>query len=386
MTDEIKVDEDTTEAIDATIDAPEAATTTDDKALVTTDATAKVDEKPTLADAVNDAVEEATQGRRIQPKAEEVASEDTRPRNADGTFKKETAEEITAREAADAAKAAETPEQKTAREAAEAAAAAAKKPDDINDPIPAGLNKRTAERMKYLIETVTAQKSVVESHTALFDAVQQAGTPEEFASMIGYMKGVKSNDPATLETCYTVLKAELRGLAVRMGKPLYEVNLLREESNKDLVTEIAEGKITNQRAHEVALMRERQSREGATRTAQVTTQTTEQTAAADREFGIADMNKYEEELIAKDGPIARQKIDELLPFMKPAFKRLNPRTWRTAFAEAYADYKPAPKAAAVVPQATQRTVPQRPKSPAGGGTATAAKSALDAINSALEGF
>jgi hypothetical protein len=349
--------------------------------------------KETALDVIGAAIDEASKPRAIQPKQEEQDQSDTRPRNAKGEFIAETDEDKATREAAEAAAklaaetpeekavrlAAETPEEKTAREAAEAAAI--KKPDAVNDPIPAGLNKRTAERMKELIDTVQQQKAIVESHTQLFDAVREAGSPDEFAAMLNYMRGVRSNDPAVLDKAYEMLQGELRGLAIRMGKPLYEVNLLRDPANQDLVDEIRDGTITNNRAHELALARETQKqRTGNTKREEIAT-----TAEEDRQTGMSDLNTLEQQLIVRDGEANyRAKRTVLESTLKATMKKVNPREWKEIFADAYDGLKLAPPPVAAVTPNIVRQQPLRPKQPAGAsGANTEPKSALDAMNLAL---
>lgn len=371
----------------AVVETPAAGVAADEAAAVA--AAAAAGKAPTLAEAMSEAIDGAHKPRTIQPKAEELAQNDTRPRNADGTFKTETAEEKATREAADAAAALanETPEQKAAREAAETAAGGKKEPDAINDPIPEGLNKRTAERMKSLIDTVKEQQSIVESHTQLFDAVREAGTPEEFSAMLGYMRGVKSNDPAVLEQAYGVLQAELRGLAVRMGKPLYEVNLLRDAANKDLVDEIAAGTLTNQRAHELALNREAQRQ----RSGQARQTDTAAAAEQERQTGVNDLNALELELAKRDGvPVYKAKRAILESSLAATMAEVSPLKWKAIFTRAYDGLKlattptPAPSAAPAPAPSGERPQPQRPKQPAGAGSAnTAPKSALEAITQAI---
>lgn len=357
------------------------------EAIVTEETGAK-----SALEAISEAVESAGKPRTIQPKAEELAQSDTRPRNADGTFKTETDEEKATREAADAAaalanetpeqKAArlanETPEQKTAREAEEAKA---KTPDAVNDPIPEGLNKRTAERMRSLIETVKQQEAIVESHTQLFDVVRESGSPEEFSAMIGYMRGSKSNDPKVLEQAYSLLQGELRGLAVRMGKPLYEVNLLRDPANADLVAEIAAGTLTNQRAHELALNREAVLQ----RTGQARNSETAGATEQARLTGVADLDALEKELVKRDGAAvygAKRKVLE--SSLQATMAEVSPLKWKAIFTKAYDGLKVAAPVAAAPVVPAEKIQPQRPKQPAGaGGAKTAPTSALDAINQAL---
>lgn len=352
-----------------------------------------------LLEAISTGVDEASKRRTIQPKAEEIAQGDTRPRNADGSFRTETAEEKAAREeteeAARLAKetpeekaarlAAETPEQKAAREAKEAAA---KKVDHVNDEIPKDLNKRTAERMRYLVDTVKAQEALVEQHNQLFTMVQEAGTPDEFASMINYMKGAKSNDPKVLEQAYTMLQSELRGLAVRMGKPLYEVNLLRDPANADLVAEIQASTLTNQRAHEIALQRETQKHQRTVEKTQTDKQTSADQTKAALDAGTAELNQVDRELRTRDGDAVFQaKYDVLVPMLKPLFARMDPKEWRPVFTEHYNNFTPPASAAPAVVVPKDKPQPLRTKTPAGGTTPnTAPKSALEAISQALDGI
>lgn len=338
-------------------------------------------EAKSLLEAITEGIEQGGAApRKITPKADEVAATDTRPRNADGTFKTETAEEKTAREAADAeaiARKDETPEQKTAREAEEAKN---KKVDPINDPLPEGLNKRTTERIKSLIDTVKAQETLVAQHTAMFDSIQGTGaSPEEFGTMVGYLGAVRSNDPAALERAYTILQSELRGLAVRMGKPLPEVNLLRDPANEDLVAEIRDGKITNPRAHEIALMREQQ-KHGRTTTA-AKTEADEHASVQTR--ATEDLRVLGNELQKRDGAVYDAKYAQLVPILQESFKDIHPSKWKSTFQRAYDKLKvTAPAPAVVVPPKQQ---PLRPKQPAGaGGASTAPKSALEAINQSLQ--
>lgn len=362
--------------------------------------------KRTALDAVTEAIDGANKPpKRIQAKEDERSQGDTRPRNADGTFKTETAEEKAAREEAEEAArlaketpeekaarlAAETPEQKAAREAKEAAAK--KAPDHVNDAIPEGLNKRTAERMKYLIDTVKAQEQLTAQHNQLFSAIESTGaSPQEFAQMVNYMRAVHSSDPKVLEQAYATLQAELRGLAVKLGRPLYEVNLLREESNADLVEEIREGKITTNRAHEIALMREQQKATTSRTTQQTEAERQTQDAKAANEQGRRELDELDAVLRARDGATFVAKYNLLVPVLKPLFAKLDPRAWKEVFQSHYDNLKlpPAPTTTTTAANGDApkvKQMPMRPKSPAGAGATTQApKSALEAISQALDGM
>lgn len=378
-------DENTIDELTVVVDD---ATATDDTPASTPEAVKPAEststEPKTAAEAIDAAITDASSPRRITPKQEDKEQQDTRPRNADGTFKTETAEEKTERERLEAI-AKETPEEKKTREDAEAAAA--KKVDHVNDPIDASVKGRTAERMKFLIDTVKEQANLVEQHNALFDAVRGTGaTPDEFAAMIQYMKAVRSTDAATLEKAYTLIQSELRGIAIKLGKPLPEVNLLRDPDNKDLVDEIRDGKITNQRAHEIALHRETLKRQQTITksTADTERATAEQTRVLTE--GRAALTKLGDELQAKDGPaIYGAKYDILVPMLKPLFERLDPREWVGVFTHHYNTLTLQAKPPAPTVTTTEKPRPLRPAAPAnGGGAAAAPKSALEAINFALE--
>ena len=334
----------------------------------------------TPLDAISEAIDTANKPRRITSKAEELSQGDTRPRNADGTFKTETAEEKTVRELAEKI-AKETPEEKTAREAEEANARVV---DHVNDPIPKETNARTAERMKYLIDTVKSQTILGEQHEALFGKIRDTGaSPDEFAQMVNYLGAVHSTDPKRLEAAYQMLQSELVGIAVKLGKPLFEVNLLRDPANKDLVDEIQGGTLTSNRAHEIALQRETNKRNIAANKTVNDTRATAETAAAASKAGTDTMNALGAELLAKDGAeIYNAKYDVLIPMLKPLFARLDPREWKGVFLDHYNNLTVQPKVAPVIKEKQQ---PLRTKQPAGsGGTAQAPKSALDAINAALD--
>jgi hypothetical protein len=338
-------------------------------------------------EAINEALTEAAKPRRtITPKADEQALQDTRPRNADGTFKTETPEEKAERERAEKI-AKETPEEKALREAEEAKNA--KKPDHVNDPIDKDIKGRTAERMKFLIDTVKQQNALVEQHGALFGAIQETGaSPAEFAQMVGYMKMVHSTDAKDLEAAYTVLQSELRGLAVKLGKPLPEVNLLRDPANADLVEEIRTGKITNQRAHELAVARETAK---TTKDSREATRIAEQAQADEKKAhdkGVQDLDDLQKELIARDGAETfNAKYDALVPLLRPHFDQLDYKHWKETFRGFYDRMKLPAKAAAPVTPPAEKPRPLRPSAPAGGGgaggLATEPKSALDAVNAAL---
>ena len=347
---------------------------------------------PTIKDALDEAIASAGP-KRITPKTEETPE-----------AKEQAAKEAAAKEDADAAAKGQvrgadgkframTDEEKAAKEAAA-------KPDAVDAPIPEEVKGRTRERMQELIGVVKEQRVLAEQHNALFGAIEGTGaTPDEFATMIAYMRAAHSNDATALRSAYTVLQTELRHLAIRLNTPLPEVNLLMDKDNADLVKELQEGKITAQRAHEVALGRARATFESQ-RSTQV--KTLEQSVAADKQAvaaGRATLNTLEGELIATDGKeIYDRKSAIVVKQLDDLFTRLDPKEWSRVFKATYAAL-PDPGAPKVVPKVVPaggaapgtpggpvRKQPLRTHQPAGaGGAQTGPKSALEAINQALEG-
>lgn len=384
MTEEVTQTEETSatgdETVETTVENESAVETTETPQSSTESAGAGGESKPTLADAIQEGIDSAFKPRgRVEPKADEAARAEelaAQGRNPDGTFKKKEGE------------VAETPEEKAAREKAEADAA--KKPaDHINDPIGDEVKGRTRERMQKLIETIKAQETLVEQHNQLFKTITDTGaSPDEFGQMVGYMRLVHSADPKHLEVAYSVLQGELRSLCIRMGKPIPEVNFLRDKGNEDLITEIKEGKISVNRAHEIAVARatgtQTMQRTEATRTAEQSKK--DDAAAADA--GTKALDALDAELVKRDGEaVFKAKYDILVPMLKPLFERLDPKEWVGVFRSHYDNLKVAPRTAPPPPPPPpNRQQPLRPKTPAGGAPPNKAPSSvLDAINQALEG-
>jgi len=231
-------------------------------------------------------------------------------------------------------------------------------------------------------------QAVQKDHNDLMGYINGTGaSPQEFSQALNYMRAIRSNDPKMLEAAYAQLQSELLGLSERMGKPIPEVNLLRDPKNADLVKEIQDGKLSVQRAHELALWRSRQARETTTRTTTETTQAQERERAQVLDVGKNELNALEDTLIAKDGEaLYRAKTEIVYAALEPVFASIDPRNWKATFQAAYDKLKmQAPAAPAAAPPAVRPT-PLRPKAPAAGGAQGAPKSALEAVSAALEGM
>lgn len=347
-------------------------------------------EAKSVADAIDAAIDTANKPRTVTPKAEETPEAKAAAEEAARATREkedtEAAEKGQFRDPTTGKFRAMTDEEKKAHAAAKAKPAG--KEDHVNDPIPEGLNERTAARMKSLIDTVKQQAVLAEQHDALFSSIQNTGaSPTEFAQMIGYMRMVHSKSPKDLETAYGVLQGELRALAVRLGKSLPEVNLLADKENADLIAEVRAGKLTQERANEIAASRAQKAAAAeATRTAEAAErQKTEAAAATQR--GVKALDDLGTELRKRDGDatyVAKKEI--LVPMLTEHFKRIDPKEWPGIFREMYDKLVVKPQAAPPAPAVpAARTVPLRPKAPAGGGAQGAPKSALEAISQAIDG-
>lgn len=258
-------------------------------------------------------------------------------------------------------------------------------PDHVNDPIDARLAPRTQERIRSLADEVKTLREVSTNNGAMIGAIMDTGaTPQEFGAMVGYLGAVHSDDPARLEAAYQLLQSELQGLALRMGKPLAEVNWL--EGHQDLIDAIRSGATTRELAIELAMGRATKKRNDATTAAK--TKQTETATATEKDTKTAsdELDALGTELLAAD-PLYKAKYALIVPKLRAEFAKIPPRQWKTRFLEEYARAKvAAPKVAApAVKVNPPKNQPIRPSSPSGG-TQKAPGSALDALSSAIDGM
>lgn len=260
------------------------------------------------------------------------------------------------------------------------------KPDHVNDPIDARLAPRTQERIRSLADEVKTLREVAENNGQMIGAIMDTGaTPQEFGAMVGYLGAVHSEDPAKLEAAYTLLQSELQGLALRMGKPIPEVDWLN--GHQDLIDAVRGGTTTREIAIESAMHRANAKRAKAVATEKAKQTETTQATEKDTETVTAELDALGEELRASD-PLYQAKYNIIVPKLQAEFKKLPPKQWKTRFLEEYARAKlPAktPVAAVTAPAVKAKGQPLRPSAPSGG-TQKAPGSALDALSSAIDGM
>jgi len=303
-------------------------------------------------------------------------------KDGEGATDKEGAEK---KDAADGEKkeGEEKPDDKTAKDG--------KQPDHVNDPIDARLAPRTQERIRSLADEVKQLRQISENNGAMIGAIMDTGaTPQEFGAMVGYLGAVHSEDPARLEAAYQLLQSELQGLAIRMGKPLPEVNWL--DGQQDLIDGIRAGAMTRETAIELAMHRASKKRNDAVTAAKAKDAQTAQSTEQEAKAATAELDALGDELAAAD-PQYAAKYAIIVPKLKAEMAKLPPKQWKTRFLEEYAKTKvgpkPAPVAAKPAPGAPilnkPKNQPLRPSTPSGG-TVKTPGSALDALSSAIDGM
>lgn len=261
--------------------------------------------------------------------------------------------------------------------------------DPVNDPIPAEVKGRTRERMTQLISTVkevsTERDQLRADRDEILGMIEQTGaSPEQYGQALDYLAAVNSRDPARIKQAIAVAQQELAALSAMIGEPVPGVDMLGQ--HPDLQAEVADGKISQARAEEIAAaraLRATQQQQG-----QRYTQQQQQQQAVMRAKG--QLNRVEAELRGSD-PNYEAKKAMLVPMLQPILSQLPPAQWERAFRDAYARLQLPAGTPAAHPhsngahrepmRAAQQ--PLRAMQPAGN-TKREAGSMLDAINEGIE--
>lgn len=264
-----------------------------------------------------------------------------------------------------------------------------KQPDHVNDPIDARLAPRTQERIRSLADEVKTLRTVAENNGAMVGAIMDSGaTPDEFGALVQYMYWTHSEKPEDLEAAYKLLQSELQGVALRLGKPVPEVDWLA--GHQDLIDGVRNGLTTRETAVELAMHRassKRTAEQKAAQTKKATqTKTEQEQAVADATTAQTELDALGDELAAAD-PNYKTKFAILVPKLREEFKTLPPKQWKGRFLEMYAKTVVKSPVAAVTPpkQNAPKNQPLRPSAPSGG-QQKAPGSALDALSSAIDGM
>lgn len=258
-----------------------------------------------------------------------------------------------------------------------------KKPDHVNDPIPQELKAATQERIRSLASEVKDLRPIAETGRLLLTAMEDARmSPEELDHAIGYSKLIKSDNIEDKRKGYAILMNELKALAPMIGETLPGTDPVA--AHADLVQEVKDGKLTPERAREIAVNRERQKAGAAHREQSDARAQNEAAFERARVSAVAELNTLGQQLASED-PHYQAKYDAIVPALKIAFQNVHPSRWKQVFLNTYQNWKmPAAASAPAAPAAP--AVPAGPtplranKQPAGGGvkTPTTMREAMDA--------
>lgn len=264
--------------------------------------------------------------------------------------------------------------------------------DPVNDPIPVGVAARTSERIQSLIGMVKERDTIVATHHEMMGLISGTGaTPDEFGSMVTYMRLVHSDSIEDKRAALKIAQSELRSLAIELGEPVEGYDALAEHA--DLAERVEAGTLSRADAQEIAVGRTRRATTAATNATaveQARVNAEHQTAV---QAGVAELNAYGTEMAAKD-PLYGQKYAILVGgknadgtkyggTLTAVISQLHPTKWKATFEAAYKNLRvTAPVGGA--PVVTPKQQPLRQKTPSGDGKKVPT-TALEAMNAALEG-
>jgi hypothetical protein len=258
-----------------------------------------------------------------------------------------------------------------------------KKPDALDDKEDPKWSEKTQLRFRDLSSRVKVAEAKAEESNQFFQQIASTGaSPDQFARTIQYLRLVHSKDPAERKLSFTLLLNEVKGMALELGEPVPGMNFLDEYP--DLRKQVDEGQLSEKNADELARTRARAKLAADTTTATEATAKQTNDDAVARNEGIAALNALGTKL--STDPDYGRKYKILIQTLKPVIQRLHPSKWAETYQAAY-DNIPALVKATVTPikDAVKPKGPQplRPKSPSGQGSKQPG-SMLEAINAGLE--
>jgi hypothetical protein len=229
-------------------------------------------------------------------------------------------------------------------------------------------------------EKDTTLQTVQRDRDEILGMITETGSsPEQYGQMLGYLKLVNSPNRADREQALAVMQNEVATLARMLGKPVPGVNML--EGHNDLIEEVSIGRLSQERAQEIAAARARDRYE--VQASQVSREQQNQQTAQQRALaeGRQQLNALEASL--KTDPHYVAKKAALVKTLKPVFAQIDPRQWAPTFKRAY---EALPTPAAPPPPPPPPPVPQntplRAANPAGAARPMPS-SPLEALNQGL---
>lgn len=230
--------------------------------------------------------------------------------------------------------------------------AAEKKTGDalLDEPISDDVKGRTRERMENLLQRgreshekiqayeaeVAELKPLAEQALGWQDVVVKSGLqPEEFATVMGTMSAINNGTPEQKRQALARIEKFRNDLAAQLGETVPGVDPLT--GHEDLRQMVANLEITQERAAELAMHRNRAKAQEQLTGQQEQQQRQVQQARQEQADAEATLNDLGVRLIARDGEAAFN-VRKHIAFksLRNVAKSLPPREWPAAFLDAYA--------------------------------------------------
>lgn len=258
------------------------------------------------------------------------------------------------------------------------------KPSDQFGELPKDVKAETRERfntMKTAYDELSAKhEAAVERSTQWEKTVESTGaSPEQFGTMLGYLKAVNGGDRAGLERAYDMLSEEVKVIAQALGKPMPGIfDPLELAENADLKKRVDAEDLERADALELAQARAAKKIDNAA--TQTRTQADDEQRIVDT--ALSDIRTFGAERKAND-PAYQAKMQAIKPAVDVIIASLPPSKWVEAIKDLYqrtaVTAAPKPRITTPVPD------PLRPSgNPVGaGGVNKTPGSALEAMEMAL---
>lgn len=365
-----------------------------------------------LADAVSDAVDEVTYHEKIEGEEDDGAADDAggsadsgdepevsddRDEGSDADRDEEDPEkggeadeEADESEGADDGEAGDDSAEKGDEEGddEESGDDGADEPDHLNDPIPEGTNERTRQRIQSLIGDVKELSTARDERNAIMEAITETrATPDQYAGALTVLKLYNSDSIEDKRQALQIIQNMERDLAFDVGEGQRHVKLT---DYPDLQAEVEAGTLSEERAAEIAAVRERDKRAQEKRQLQDQQRSGQQQTQELVQQGKSDLNALGQELMAD--PDYKRLYPQFVQLLNPTLRRVNPAEWKETARDMFNQLKAANPAPQPSPtpntgdrqRGGKRGQPLRPKSGTGsGGKKSQVGSAVEAIDNAL---
>jgi hypothetical protein len=234
-------------------------------------------------------------------------------------------------------------------------------------------------------ENTTKLETVTRDRDELLGMIEETrATPQQYGQALEYLALVNSSNRADRERALQFMQQEVAALSRMLGVPVPGVNLL--EGHQDLIEEVGSGRLSTDRAMEIAAARAAREHEAQAGQNYRVRQQSQQSAAREVQTAKDGLTALGRQLQTTDAAQYKAKMAILAPTLKPIFAQIPPSQWVSAFTQAYNALPAtvAPARPATTAPATGRpangggNTPLRAGNPAGG-QAAAPKSLEEAI-------